>query len=79
MLLHVVIQLSQHHLLKRLLSPTVCDALNRRLLRCVGLFLDCQFCPIDLDIYPLPGPESALLLLCSKMLFCVFFFFGSKF
>ena len=42
--------------------------------RCVGLFLDLQFCSIDLYIYPLPGPVSGLLLLCSKLLLLLLLF-----
>ena len=53
-LLHVIVQFSQHHLLKRLSllqreSCLLCHRLTDQ--RCLGLFLGCLFCSIDLYFY----------------------------
>ena len=47
-LLHVVVQFSQHNLLKRLFSTAYFCLLCHRLIgcRCVGLFLSSLFCSI---------------------------------
>ena len=53
--LHVTVQLSQHHLLKTLsflhciLLPPLCHGLTDH--RCVRLFLECLFYPIDQHAY----------------------------
>ena len=50
--LHVVVQLSQHHLLKRFLSIVFSCLLCQGLIdcRCMGLFLGSLFCSIDLCV-----------------------------
>ena len=53
-LLYVVVQFSQHHLLKRLSSPVVnswllCSKLTDQ--KSVGLFLDSAFCSADLFVF----------------------------
>lgn len=69
MLLHVVIQLSQHRLLKRdyPCSPSSLHALKYRLIGVWVYFWAFSSIP-STCIYPLPVPVSGLLLLCSKLL-----------
>ena len=51
-LLYVAVQFSQHHLLKRMLFPTMYSWLCHSLLSiCVGLFLGFLFHSVDLYVY----------------------------